>query len=40
MNQPVLHMLGEPYYTHTRLDMISMLDAIPETVLEIGTGNF
>lgn len=38
MNQPVLHMPEEPYYTHTRLDMISMLDAIPETVLEIGCG--
>ncbi len=38
MNQPVLHTLGESYYAHTRLDMISMLDTIPETVLEIGCG--
>lgn len=38
MNQPILHTPGESYYAHTRLDMISMLDAIPETVLEIGCG--
>ncbi len=38
MNQPVLHAPGESYYTHTRLDIISMLDPIPETVLEVGCG--
>ena len=38
MNQPVLQTPKESYYAHTRLDMISMLDAIPETVLEIGCG--
>ena len=38
MNQPILHTPGESYYAHTRLDMIAMLDAIPETVLEIGCG--
>ena len=38
MNQPILQTPKESYYTHTRLDMISMLDAIPETVLEVGCG--
>ena len=38
MNQPILQTPKESYYTHTRLDMISMLDAIPETILEVGCG--
>ena len=38
MNQSILQTPKESYYTHTCLDMISMLDAIPETVLEVGCG--
>lgn len=38
MNRSILQTPKESYYTHTRLDMISMLDAIPETVLEVGCG--
>ena len=33
-----LHYPKESYYTHTRLDLISMLERLPQTVLEIGCG--
>ena len=39
MSQHALHTPGESYYSHTRLDMVSMLEAVPETVLEIGCGS-
>ena len=39
MSQHALHTPGESYYSHTRLDMVSMLEAVPGTVLEIGCGS-
>ena len=38
MSLHALHTPGESYYSHTRLDMVSMLQAVPRTVLEIGCG--
>ncbi len=33
-----LHTPGQAYYAHTRLELISLLDGVPETVLEVGCG--
>lgn len=38
MSQSFLHLPGDSYYEHTRLDIISMLNPIPEKVLEVGCG--
>ena len=32
------HMPGQGYYAHTRLELVSLLDGVPETVLEVGCG--
>ena len=33
-----LHTPGQVYYAHTRLELIALLDGVPETVLEVGCG--
>ena len=38
MSNAGLNAPGESYYTHTRIDIIAMLDPIPKTVLEVGCG--
>ena len=38
MNGTELHTPGHAYYAHTRLELVSLLDGVPETVLEVGCG--
>ena len=38
MNRSDLHAPGESYYTHTRQELVSLLDGVPQTVLEVGCG--
>ena len=38
MSKAALQVPGRSYYDHTRYDIVSMLDPIPKTVLEVGCG--
>jgi SAM-dependent methyltransferase len=38
MNHSDLHAPGKTYYAHTRLELVALLDGVPQTVLEVGCG--